>query len=376
MNLYLLYALSVFLIPLVDAQDFVQKLESEAQNTYKRWPYEDDDNDPHRRQYSKDRTQKEYQSPTRGRFTPIIEDVFEDISNNFKQIQKKCKSRKSCLKEEKHLLINKSRAVGRQHPVYQHLQNILNLMARYSKTDKFISQLYLFKQMSQKGQQDYRSGLRIQSLRHKHDPYREPPHYLVDDILNLAIQQIEKNRRQCQNRSQCLELDRKTLQELARQVSARDPSYKILMTSAKELVNQADQQFYNGLSLIAMYRQKGYEAASKVRFASKEAQEWRDINKSKTVILRQARIIDYSEMHPRYGHPAQIQRDYLPQRHPPSYPLEQQKPTDYYHSPQHPPYMDERYSQPFPYYQDQPHQVPKSEESEGFFSIITNLFRL
>lgn len=342
-----------------DAHDVFQRAESTyydwANNYKKQSPYKNKESRPNNTQ----------------RWSKQVNDVLEDLLSNFQRIQKSCYLRNSCLKDEKNLLVRKGHTLGQRHVAYKAVYTLFNMMESYSKRDLFVTSLYLYKNMTKEGRSNYSSGLRVQSLTKdgKYTNYaKSSPFYVLDDILNIAIQKIERNRSECQERKECLMADKEILSNLAQQLDSRDPTYKSLKKIMKNLETEADKQVYDGASLIKMYQTKGEKEALKAKFISKDEQEWKNIDKANVKkVIRKARTVGVTQK------PRQVYPSYQEERQPSYYqqPRYQEHDGDdpYYYPPSR-----EHYGTP-PRYREEPRRVYREESSREYRDEPSRYYR-
>ncbi len=386
--LVLLSFLQLTTLP-VYANDFLQGLYSELIHKHKKHSH-------HKKHKKHHHSSKEHRYSSS---KDQLDTIFDDLTRKFQYAQDTCTSRQNCLREEKKILVNKSQSLGKNHPVYKNLQDLLSLMDNQSQRDFYVTQLYLFKSMTPEAQEDYESGLRISSLdqhppkttRRSYDNRPSIHHYVLDDILNIAIQKIEKNHKQCSSRNRCLESDKALLSQLAQQLDYRDPALRALSKIIKNIDQQADRQIFDGISLIKMYRDKGVQKTSQAMVKSKDAQRWIDIKKSAShQFFKKARTTGYTVNDQRYSrhsgyyssYDEREQESYAPNFHYEKQSRHAQKQSQYYDDQSR--YNQDktkRYKNQPTHYQDQTSRHYNSDKKENIgenlvTSILSNLFRI
>lgn len=197
--------------------------------------------------------------PVTSQQTPYIRQAFEEMHFSFQQNHALSKDRNECVRLDLASLVNFVRS-NPSNPAVPLFRKIYTLIRSDFPNQKFAAQWVIFQNLSPQRQNEFRNGLRISALQPQKVQkawgvkwITAPATFNQDDVFTVALEEVEKQHRNCEGYAGCLSADLQIINNVRNSLSNIDPARTSLSMLREIVRHKADQNIFNSDLYLTLY---------------------------------------------------------------------------------------------------------------------------
>ena len=240
--------------------------------------------------------QQFYETNPSYRMTPEIrmrvQTAFNWMNQTFRSNHSACQGREQCLQADLQSLRNYIQSYPTD-PANRYFQKIYNIILSDSQSQKFVSQWYIYWNLSQVRKREYQSGLRVTPIRPQNvkTPWgmtwmTVPAFYNQDDVFTDLLQQISHFHKNCDQYVTCLRGDLQIISNMNNRLAANDPARNALARLSQIITDASARRTFNTNLYLSLYNplDPSWNDAFKKRKAKKLAgygyTQWKSVQRN------------------------------------------------------------------------------------------------
>ena len=217
--------------------------------------------------------------------------IMEDLKQAAARNHHLCQNRKECLNLDQQSLdqtLEKYYYTSEGQDLFAHLKT---QMGQTAESDIATTEWDVYNSLSATGQQQYKTGVRINSPAQAIDQLKaansssksvstqKEIKFNIDDLKIYLLQEIEKNHQQCDRRSNCLQSDIQLVQQMKQYCPAHDSTREVFEQIADSMQDRAQKQPFDTLHFYQLY-QDYLSKRYPLLYKSQDRQQWNDMIKT------------------------------------------------------------------------------------------------